>query len=175
MKIMMFAHAGSLNRGCEAIVRSSSEIIKDKINNAEIILASNKPDTDKIIKNVDSIFDGNAIDESLSFFKKIIAYTELKISKSQQFVLTERYKNVVNKINDVDVCLSIGGDNYCYGEQEWLYAIDKNIKKKGKKLVLWACSIGEEDLSEVKINDLKTFDLILARETLTYNVLTSKG
>ncbi|WP_195515197.1 polysaccharide pyruvyl transferase family protein [Paraclostridium bifermentans] len=175
MKIMMFAHAGSLNRGCEAIVRSSSEIIKDKISNAEIILASNKPDTDKIIKSVDSIFDGNAIDESLSFFKKIIAYTELKISKSQQFVLTERYKNVVNKINDVDVCLSIGGDNYCYGEQEWLYAIDKNIKKKGKKLVLWACSIGEEDLSELKINDLKTFDLILARETLTYNVLTSKG
>lgn len=175
MKIMMFAHAGSLNRGCEAIVRSSSEIIKDKISNAEIILASNKPDTDKIIKSVDSIFDGNAIDESLSFLKKLIAYTELKISKSQQFVLTERYKNVVNKINDVDVCLSIGGDNYCYGEQEWLYAIDKNIKKKGKKLVLWACSIGEEDLSEVKINDLKTFDLILARETLTYNVLTSKG
>ena len=175
MKIMMFAHAGSLNRGCEAIVRSSSEIIKDKINNAEIILASNKPDTDKIIKSVDSIFDGNAIDESLSFLKKLIAYTELKISKSQQFVLTERYKNVVNKINDVDVCLSIGGDNYCYGEQEWLYAIDKNIKKKGKKLVLWACSIGEEDLSEVKINDLKTFDLILARETLTYEVLTSRG
>ena len=27
MKIMMFAHNGSLNRGCEAIVRSSSKII----------------------------------------------------------------------------------------------------------------------------------------------------
>ena len=31
MKIMMFAHNGSLNRGCEAIVRSSSKIIKDSI------------------------------------------------------------------------------------------------------------------------------------------------
>lgn len=175
MNIMMFAHAGSLNRGCEAIVRSSSEIIKNTIENSNIILVSNKPDTDKIIENVDFIFDGSAIDESLSFFKKLKAYTELKILKSQQFVLTEIYKGIVNKINDVDVCLSIGGDNYCYGEQEWLYAIDKNIKKKGKKLILWACSIGEEDISDRKLDDLKTFDLILARESLTYNVLKSKG
>lgn len=175
MNIMMFAHAGSLNRGCEAIVRSSSEIIKNKIEDANIILASNKPYTDKIIENVDFIFDGNSIDKELSFLEKLKAYVELKLFNSQQFILTERYKNIVNKIDDIDVCLSIGGDNYCYGEQEWLYAIDKNIKKKGKKLVLWACSIGEEDLSEVKINDLKTFDLILARESLTYNVLKSRG
>ena len=31
MKIMMFAHDGSLNRGCEAIVRSSTDIIKERI------------------------------------------------------------------------------------------------------------------------------------------------
>lgn len=172
---MMFAHAGSLNRGCEAIVRSSSDIIKNTIKESKIVLASNKPDTDKIIENVDFIFDGNSIDRQLGFLEKLKAYVELKLFNSQQFVLTERYKNIVNKIDEVDVCLSIGGDNYCYGEQEWLYAIDKNIKKKGKKLVLWACSIGEEDLSEVKINDLKTFDLILARESLTYNALKSKG
>lgn len=175
MNIMMFAHAGSLNRGCEAIVRSSSEIIKNTIEDANIILASNKPSTDKIIKNVDFIFDGNPIDKPLVFLEKLRVYAELKVFKSQQFILTERYKNIVGRIDDVDVCLSIGGDNYCYGEQDGLYAIDKNIKKKGKKLVLWACSIGEEDLSEVKINDLKTFDLILARESLTYNVLKSRG
>lgn len=175
MNIMMFAHAGSLNRGCEAIVRSSSEIIKNTIEDANIILASNKPSTDKIIKNVDFIFDGNPIDKPLGFLEKLRVYAELKVFKSQQFILTERYKNIVGRIDDVDVCLSIGGDNYCYGEQDGLYAIDKNIKKKGKKLVLWACSIGEEDLSEVKINDLKTFDLILARESLTYNVLKSRG
>lgn len=175
MKIMMFAHAGSLNRGCEAIVRSSSKIIKDKIEDASIILASNKPNTDKVIENIDFIFNGNSINESLSLLKKFRAYIELKALNSQQFVLTERYKSIVDRIDDVDVCLSIGGDNYCYGEQEWLYAIDKNIKKKNKRLVLWCCSIGEEDMSEEKLQDLKTFDLILARESLTYKVLTSRG
>lgn len=175
MKIMMFGHTGSLNRGCEAIVRSSCKIIKDKVNEAEVILASNRPQTDRIVKDVDYVFDGSLKDIKLNLLDKIKVYTELKLLKSEDYILTKRYQSVVDKINDVDICLSIGGDNYCYGEQDWLYVINKNIKKKGKKLVLWGCSIGDEDLSERKLQDLRAFDLILARETLTYKALTSKG
>ena len=175
MNILMFGHTGSLNRGCEAIVRSSSKIIKDEIGDVNIRLASNRPNTDKIIKDVDYIIDGSEKALNLNLFQKFRIYTELKLFKSEQYVLTERYRNIVDDIDEADVCLSIGGDNYCYGEQDWLYAINKNIKKKGKKLVLWGCSIGSEDLSEKKIKDLKRFNLILARETLTYDVLTSKG
>ena len=138
-------------------------------------MASNRPNTDKIIKDVDYIIDGSEKSLNLNLFQKFRIYTELKLFKSEQYVLTERYRNIVDDIDEADVCLSIGGDNYCYGEQDWLYAINKNIKKKGKKLVLWGCSIGSEDLSEKKIKDLKSFNLILARETLTYDVLTSKG
>ena len=175
MKIMMFAHNGSLNRGCEAIVRSSSKIIKDSIDNAYIELASGRPETDKIIDNVDNFFDASEKSVNLNFINKVKAYLELKLLKSENYILSERYKNIIDRAENVDVCLSIGGDNYCYGEQAWLYAIDKSIKKKGKKLVLWGCSIGDEDLSERKLQDLKIFDLILARETLTYKALTSKG
>ena len=49
------------------------------------------------------------------------------------------------------------------------------MKSQGKKLVLWGCSIGEEDMSDTKLKDLQLFDLILSRETLTYNMLISKG
>jgi len=75
----------------------------------------------------------------------------------------------------MDVCLSIGGDNYCYGEQPGWYEIDKRVKAQGKKLVLWGCSIGEEDMTPRKLEDLQLFDLILSRESLTYNMLVSKG
>ena len=171
----MFGHAGSLNRGCEAIVRSTSSIIRKNINDSHIIVASNRPETDKIIDEIDYVFNALPIEYNLSLIEKIRVYFELKFLNSQQYILSKRYINIVNKINEVDVCLSIGGDNYCYGEQDWLYEIDKNIKKKGKKLILWACSIGDEDLSERKLEDLKTFDLILARESLTYKVLIEKG
>ena len=36
-----------------------------------------------------------------------------------------------------------------------LYEIDKRVKEQGKKLVLWGCSIGEEDMSEQNIRRLK--------------------
>lgn len=175
MKVMMFGHNGSLNRGCEAIVRSTSKIIKDSIENSYIELASGRPETDKIIDNVDKFFNAAPLELKPAFIDKLKMFVELKIKGTEEYAQKQIYKNIVDRIDNVDVCLSIGGDNYCYGEQQWLYSIDRNIKKKGKKLVLWGCSIGEEDMSERKLEDLKNFDLILARETLTYNVLTSRG
>lgn len=175
MRIMMFAHNGCLNRGCEAIVRSSTNIIKKSIKDSYITLASGRPNTDKIIKGLDNIVDGSPRKLNFTSIKKARVYTELKLFNSEQYALSQMYKGIVENIKENDVCLSIGGDNYCYGEQDWLYAIDKNVKKKRKKLVLWGCSIGEEDISEKKLKDLKTFDLILARESLTYDVLTKNG
>jgi colanic acid/amylovoran biosynthesis protein len=175
MKIMMFAHGGSLNRGCEAIVRSSTNIIKNRLQGARVYLASGKPDTDKVINNLDEVFDASSV--SLKKYTKewFVSSLQVKFLKDESYALRAMEGKTIERIKDVDVCLSIGGDNYCYGEQPALYEIDKTVKKKGKKLVLWGCSIGEEDMSEQKLSDLKNFDLILARETLTYKMLQGKG
>lgn len=175
MKIMMYGHDGSLNRGCEAIVRSSSEMIKSRVNGIKIILASGKPETDKILKELDEVFNGSAIDFKPNLLQKVRIASEVKFLKSEHYALGKIYKNVINRIKDIDILLSIGGDNYCYGEQPGFYEINRKVKGNGKKLVLWGCSIGEEDMSERKLEDLKSFDLILARETLTYDMLKNKG
>lgn len=175
MKVMMFAHGGSLNRGCEAIVRSSTNIIKKRSQGAKVYLASWKPETDKEIQNLDEVFDASP--ESLKKYTKewFVSSIQVKVFKDESYGLRAMEGKTIERINDVDVCLSIGGDNYCYGEQPALYEIDKMVKRKGKKLVLWGCSIGEEDMSEQKLRDLQNFDLILARETLTYKMLLEKG
>lgn len=175
MKILMFAHNGSLNRGCEAIVRSSTSLFKETIDDAKVYLASGKPDTDKGLIKLDAIFDGSLCDIIKYSPQWLISSINLKLFKNESYALREIHKNTIRHIKDVDVCLSIGGDNYCYGEQPGWYEINRQVKAQGKKLVLWGCSIGEEDMSERKILDLKSFDLILARETFTYNMLKSKG
>ncbi|RCW42723.1 polysaccharide pyruvyl transferase family protein [Paenibacillus prosopidis] len=175
MKIMMFAHGGSLNRGCEAIVRSSAKIIKEKINDAKVYLASDKPQTDKVISALDGIYDGSKSDIKKYSLNWLVASLQNKLLQDETYALGLIEHNTISRIKDVDVCLSIGGDNYCYGEQPNWYEIDRRIKAQGKKLVLWGCSIGEEDMSERKLKDLKLFDLILARETLTYAMLKDKG
>lgn len=175
MKIMMFAHGGSLNRGCEAIVRASANIIKERINGAEIYLASCKPETDRIIDTVDEVFDGSPSEIKKYSYDWWISSLRVKLFQDETFALSRMEKKTIERIGDMDVCLSIGGDNYCYGEQPAWYEIDRKVKASGKKLVLWGCSIGAEDLSERKLEDLKLFDLILARESLTYDLLASQG
>ncbi|WP_379137760.1 polysaccharide pyruvyl transferase family protein [Paenibacillus sp. sgz500958] len=175
MKIMMFAHGGSLNRGCEAIVRSSAGIIKKEISEARVYLASERPDTDTVITTLDGIYDGSKKELKRLSLEWFISALRYKLLKDESYAISRVEQRTISRIKDVDVCLSIGGDNYCYGEQPNWYEIDRRIKKQGKKLVLWGCSIGEEDMSDPKLEDLRQFDLILARESLTYEMLRAKG
>lgn len=175
MKVMMFAHNGSQNRGCEAIVRSSVKIIKEQIVDTKIFLASGRPETDKEIPELDGIYDGSSCSIVKYSYEWFISSINVKLFKNESYALGKIHNNIIKHIKDMDIYLSIGGDNYCYGEQPGWYEIDRRIKANGKKLVLWGCSIGEEDMSPRKLKDLKLFDLILARETLTYNMLKCKG
>lgn len=175
MKILMFFHNGSLNRGCEAIVRSSVALIKSQNPNAEVNLASFNPSSDKVIPLINTIFDATKIKISKFSLVGIIATLKFKLFKDENYYLRHEQENIIKHIPSHDILLSIGGDNYCYGEQPWVYEIDRNIKNAGKKLVLWGASIGDEDLSEIKIQDLKSFDLILARESLTFEILKKNG
>ena len=171
----MFFHNGSKNRGCEAIVRSGLAMIKSKYPDAVVHLASKNPETDKIIPLIDKIHH-NTRDEIQKFsLPWFVSALRVKMFGDDTYAQRVINDSIIRLIPDYDVFLSIGGDNYCYGEQPGIYEIDRCIKKAGKKLVLWGASIGEEDLSPAKIQDLKSFDLILARETLTYETLKSHG
>ncbi|KEZ50328.1 polysaccharide pyruvyl transferase family protein [Metabacillus indicus] len=175
MNIFLYAHSGSPNRGCEAIVRSTTTIIKENIKGSKVFLSSFKPETDQMINNLDGIFDGSNSEIRKFSREWLISSIQFKLFKDDSYALGKIHKKIIKQIKGKDVCLSIGGDNYCYGEQPGWYEVNKRVKAKGKKLVLWGCSIGEEDLSKRKLEDLKLFDLILARESLTYNILTDKG
>lgn len=171
----MFFHDGSKNRGCEAIVRSAAHLLKDSGEIASLSLSSREPETDKIIPDLDVVhFDQRmAVDKfSLQGLRNAV---NVKLFNDDSLAYRIMHESIIKLIPEYDVFLSIGGDNYCYGEQPGIYEIDRQIKKASKKLVLWGASIGEEDLSEAKINDLKSFDLLLVRETITEQNLKKAG
>ena len=70
--------------------------------------------------------------------------------------------------------LSTGGDMMCYEENEVVYTVDY-LRKRGIHSVLWGCSIGENNISPRKLDALKKFSVIYARETLTQEVLVNRG
>lgn len=171
----MYFHGGSKNRGCEAIVRTGVSIIKKENPNATVDLASWDPDSDKIIPLIDQIISDKT--KSIKSYTPnwIINYIKIKLFKDESFAFRKMHNDLISQIPNYDIFLSIGGDNYCYGEQPGIYEVNKCVKKAGKKLVLWGASIGKEDLSPAKIEDLKSFDLILARESITLEILKNAG
>ncbi|UJF28772.1 polysaccharide pyruvyl transferase family protein [Kaistella sp. 97-N-M2] len=175
MKIIMFFHAGSKNRGCEAIVRTAAQLLKSDEPVTELALCSGDPASDRLIPNIDVLhLDKQGMLDRYSL-RGLISALKVKLFKDESLAYQKIHESIIKLIPHYDLFLSIGGDNYCYGEQPGIYEIDRQIKKAGKKLVLWGASIGEEDLSEQKLADLKNFDLILARESLTEKVLKNAG
>ena len=179
MRYAFYSHGGCENHGCEAIVRTLSAMIKNGRPESVIKLYTLNAQSDKAgdLPNIDETEEFNYTRpvSSLGFMQKLkISSLSKKSQKSaDEYFYSLSCKNPSLKDNDVYV--SVGGDNYCYGDGHMAAAFNRELKKLGKKTVLWGCSVGEEDLSEYKIKDLKTFDLIVTRESMTYETLINCG
>ena len=174
MTIFLYGHNGSGNHGCEAIVRSTVKIINsiDK----DINLISDNTIEDKkygLSEVVNLISEKNKIDKFTA--KYINAYINLKILKrplkSEELVYTKTF----NSINSKDIVLSIGGDNYCYDGYERFIMLHNMVLKRKAKSVLWGCSVEPKKISQNMKKDLLNYDLIVARESITYNALKEIG
>ena len=172
MKYFLFNHEGSKNHGCEAIVRGSMNIIENSDEKAEFVLSSNNPSDDEIINNITV---KSAKTRDLTKVEKLIAAVDLKINNSETYALQKMYSPIVSDAEDCDICLSVGGDTYCYGDNHGIQVLTRELKKRGKKTVLWGASIGAEDLSERKLESLRDFDAIFTREPITYELLKENG
>lgn len=171
-KIKLYYHGGSSNHGCEAIVRSTKKIL-----NCDVDLFSTASNEDYYYE-LNKI--ANIIDDKERIIKKYswkYFASALQIKLTKQTILNTKFRryNFIGKVNKNDVCLSIGGDNYCYHGIEKLSDLNYLIKKKGAKTVLWGCSIEPNILNDKTIKDLKRYDLITVRETLTMNGLHENG
>ncbi|MBU5337317.1 polysaccharide pyruvyl transferase family protein [Intestinibacter bartlettii] len=171
--IKLYSHGGSKNHGCEAIVRGTYKVI-----NKPMVLYSMNPDED-IKYGIDKIMtikkdtDYEIKNKSIEYY---LSAANIKLFKSTELNTKYRKKKFLSDINNEDIYISIGGDNYCYSGVNVLGDINSLIHKRGAKTVLWGCSINEDILNDINvIKDLKLYNLIVARESLTYNALRKAG
>lgn len=175
MNINLLFHVGSKNHGCEAIVRTTIKMIS--CNN--IYLFSKNPEEDNayFIKH-ESILINNQGKSLVKYSLKHCIFKVFSIIlKSNHIYYNNTYKNLLKHIRFYDIYLSIGGDNYCYGEfYKELGYINKLLNNKNNKTVLFGCSIEPELLSKSEIiDDLQLYSLITARESITYDALIKSG
>lgn len=170
-KLYMYAHGGSGNHGCEAIVRSTLKILENLKEEKELF--STRPEEDKKY----GIYDlCTVIEEKKSYSKKslefIKAYMDLKLKNNYVPMDKLAYRKAISKVQKGDIALSIGGDNYCYLDNNRYIMLQDLFLERGAKTVLWGCSVEPDLVKRPEIaNDLKRYSLITARESISYNAL----
>lgn len=171
-KIFLYNHGGSKNHGCEALVRTTLDVL-----GGADMLYSQRPHEDAeygLDKLLKVRIEGKPLKKyRFNHFRlKIQSMVAGNISCYGRYM----YRNILNDADCGDVYLSIGGDNYCCGSFYKNLAFLNDALNKNNKTVLWGCSIEPELIKMPEIaEDLKKYSLITARESLTYNALIEAG
>lgn len=189
MKRPLFILAGNgpyLNRGCEAIIRGTVEIIRRHFANPRFLVCSDFPSEDALLSQ-----RKNEYDKDIEHVSMTPTYWGGKSvsSKMKRYVLEhcpllrrERtYRDILSELNEAQAVLSVGGDNYSldYGALRLFTDLDDLVASKRKKLVIWGASIGPFDSqpkSEVFMaSHLRKQTAIFSRESYTRAYLKKIG
>ena len=166
MKKVLYMHTGSGNHGCEALVRTTAALLGGP---KDVVLWSSLKDEEYhygTVMTVEKVVRNEELKRcSLAHVEAVIRRRFLRQKDGRMDVfLRKLFKN--------SIAISIGGDNYCYPwSAQQAVELDQKLRRRGVKTVLWGCSIDEEALTEEVRKDLAGFDLITAREPLTYRLL----
>ena len=170
--ISLYYHGGSANHGCEAIVRSTYKILNESLTLFSANVAEEKKyGVDQIVKVVEDVY--KPVKKNSIQYVSSALYS--KLYQSDYKFVKYGHKSFLDLISEGDICLSIGGDNYCYAGTDKLGFYNRMLHEKGAKTVLWGCSIEPSALTKSVIEDLKNYDLITVRESISYEGLQNAG
>lgn len=168
----LYYHGGAANHGCEAIVRSTVKIMEEPLE-----LWSTCPDED-IRYGLDQTVSVRE-DTYIPAKKRSIAHLKgalhRKLRGDDYSFIVDGHKDFFSQVHKGDICFSIGGDNYCYSGTDRLGYYNKKLHRIGAKTVLWGCSVEPDNLVGDVVDDLKRYDLITVRESLSYEGLKKAG
>ena len=167
----MYPHGGSGNHGCEAIVRSTAKLLG---NDLTLFTSNIEEDRKNGVENVCrlDVAEKPIRSGSLGYLS---AFFRSRILGQKDAFDRLVFQHIVEAAKEAGYVLGIGGDNYCYGTPEFIYLVNRMIDEVGVRRILWGASVEPSAVDERMLNDLRGYDKIWARESLTYEALIAKG
>ena len=170
--VLLYNHSGCENRGCEAIVRSTSALFHAA--GAKVVLSSKQVEYDRQLSLPDVARVDSCVISPYSV-SRLVNSIGFRLGMPREHEVARRYSPVIRDGKACDVSLSIGGDTYCYAPQEHMTVINNRLADAGRPIVLWGCSVDPERLEGDCLRDLKRYDLIVARESITESAMRGAG
>ena len=168
----IYNHGGSANHGCEALVRTILTLFqgaKEIPVYSEAIQQDLRYGLDAPLKTATMAYSK----ASIGFWR---TYWQLKIKKDYIYMDALPYRRPIKQLNINQVELSIGGDIYCYDDYRKYILLHEQIVKQGCHSVLLGCSLEEKLFQDPAfLKDLRDYDYISARESITLDMLRHAG
>lgn len=170
------------NRGCEAIVRSTVELLRAHFGEVQVLVPSEDILRDQM----------QWPDHAQSGVRFVRAFTPAYAGywvRLQGFPFSPFKKLgwpfkspdwLREQLNSVDMVLSVGGDNYSldYRIPSPIMAVDGLAKKLGKPVVLWGASVGPFERQRRFVpsiqKHLAELDLLCIRESVSYGYVRNQ-
>lgn len=170
MSIFLCGETGIINRGCEAIIRSTVKLLNQR--SGDIYLATSAPELDSVFAKELGINLIRYNDFPTRYHRYYAAVMrKIKHSIDGKFLQAELFSHLTSN----DLCLNIGGDTYCYGRPSRSIELNKQTAKMKVDNILWCCSVEAEAMKGEVLADLKKYRYIFARENITYSNLIRAG
>lgn len=162
--IGVYTYGGSGNHGCEALLRTLQYLIPKE----PLTVYTQRPEDDaNYLKQFPATFIKAT--QPPSIVEKVLNKIQGEYSRIRRY-----YMPTITGSKSQDVMISIGGDNYCYDNYRRVPGIIRKGFSSNTKSILLGCSIDESAVEQKDVLwDLESFDLITAREKITYNMLKS--
>lgn len=177
------------NRGCEAIVRGTTKILRAHFKNPRFFCLSHFQNDEQYRKQKAQEYDediehrhSNRLSKNKivqNFWRpSYLTYAYDHLCRPER-VKYRVYEQMIPHLDDAAAVLSVGGDNYSldYGVPRAFTDLDDVVIEKGKPIVLWGASVGPfsamPDYERFMSEHLKKTTGIFARESATIDYLNS--
>ena len=172
-KIVILIGSFCYNRGSEALVRGTIEIIKKQIPDSYIVLSSGEESfsADLNIENVNKYVRRQSYYGNISW-NRLAANLYRRVFRNSDKADKIKYKHLLKECSDADLVIVCGGDNYdkSYHMYTLMHSVNQAIKSISKtNMIMYDCSLAESEITDDVKRDFALFDAITAREHDTFN------
>ena len=169
MNLVIYGNGSAGNHGCEAIHRGTMALLGRAYN--YIIQSPGLEDERRYgLGELAQLWASQSpLKRDLRF---LAAYLKMKLTGVYTDMDGLAYVPGIRRAaKAAKVALSVGGDNYCYDGTEIYGWLNREYHKNGMKTVLWGCSV-EPDRVPAIAEDMARYDMIVARESITFEALS---
>lgn len=181
-RFLLVGNGSYANRGCEAIVRGTMEILRKEFGGIDAragVYGLSKEANDQISEEIDPDVHNFELHNQVSRWSVDWLQDRLNSKFGTHFVSNNR--PLLPHLENALAALEIGGDNFSldYGLPRHLLNMDQYLLHRRIPVVLWGASVGpfdsEPGFAKVMLDHLRTVNGIFVRESFSRDYLAENG